>query len=127
MIFKYRGIFSKLELIQENLNDFKVIIDYLFDKYKINEDLHCEVILHDRDKPEFFGEYIALSTDESLICYQQLDFQLAHELVHLIQYHKGLIKVERLYYNSTFEVEARKDARHIMHVILGYKDYKIFD
>lgn len=127
MTFKYRGIFSKLELIPENINDFMLIIDYIFDKYNITENLHCEVICHERDKPEFLGEQIALSTDESLNYYQQIDFQFSHELVHLVQYHKGLIKVERLDYNSTFEIEARKEAKYIMHELLGYKNYTICD
>lgn len=127
MTFRYKGIFSKLDLKSKNINDFIIIIDYMFDKYNIKENLNCEVICHERDKPEFFGEHIALSTDGSLNYYQQIDFQFSHELVHLIQYHKGLIKVERLDYNSVFEIEARNEAKHIMHEILGYKNYIISD
>lgn len=41
----------------------------MFDKYNIKENLNCEVICYERDKFEFFGEYIVLLIDGSLNYY----------------------------------------------------------
>lgn len=127
MSFNYRGIYSSLHLSERSIGDLKIIIDFLFSKYYMNTDINCEITTHDRHLPEFFGSYICISTDPSLIYYMQIDYQLAHELTHLIQYNKGLINVERLDYNSQFEIEARENARYIMHEVLKYKSYPIDD
>jgi hypothetical protein len=125
MSFYYRGIYSKLDFIQDNRHDIPVMVDFLYTKYQTTGKITCEIVLHDRDKPEFFGDKIALVTDPSLVFYQQIDFQLAHELTHLMQYHLQRIKIERLEYNNPFEIEARMNSKLIMHTILNYPNYPI--
>jgi len=125
MNFSHRGIFSKLKFIELNQNDFIMIIDYLFEKYNIYSPLKCEIIIHERDMPKFLGEIIALASDKSLVYYQQIDYQLAHELTHLIQFHFGLIKAERMAYDNIFEVEARKNAKYVIYDLLKYTNYSI--
>ena len=131
-MFTYKGIYSELEFMKANRRDLPKIINYLFKKYNVTDKLVCEIVLHDRDKPETFEGRIALSTDVSLSFYQQIDFQFAHELTHIIQdYQKRLslrqvaLTGKRPEHNSMIEIEARENARCIMHEILKYKDYII--
>jgi len=123
-VFAYKGITSKLNFIEYNQRDFMRIIDCLFAKYGV-ENIDCEIVLHDCDNPEFYNNKINLSTHKSLVYFQQIDFQFAHELTHAIQFAKGEIEIKRYNDNEPCELEARKNARYVMHDLLGYKDYGI--
>ena len=125
-MFSYRGIVSNLKFIDQNEIDFVRIIDYLFAKYSVNK-IQCEIVLHNRNWPEFFGDRMALATDASLVYYQQIDFQFAHELTHAIQYNKGMYNAISLHQEREhpLEAEARQNARICLHELLGYKDYPI--
>jgi len=107
--FNYRGITSKLliwgegiekrkgfrdkKVYIDNQKDFRIIIDFLLEKYKI-EKFDCEILITlDREQPYYLDKKIYLhpkiiedgAIDKKLEKYQKYDYQFSHELIHHIQ------------------------------------------
>ena len=139
-VFLYRGITSELDFITKTMLDFPIIIDFLFDKYGMNE-LTCKLVLTTQGSPEYFFGTIKLKEESGqLVYYQKLDFQFAHELTHAIQDHqkRGLPiqcrqttggKFEQMPFpnHSPQETEAVANSVWIIEKVLCYDNYNARD
>ena len=135
-MFSYRGITSELNFIAETRQSFPIIVDFLFNKYGIDQ-LKCPIVLATQGNPEYLFDTIKLSpTNGNLAFYQQIAFQFAHELTHAIQQHQKrdfpiLIRqntngnlVQIPYPNhSPQETEAVANSVWIIERVLSYSNY----
>jgi len=98
-MFEYKGIKSDLDFSLETKEHFIKTIDYLLEEYGINK-LDGIIKLSDNDRPyQLFTNIFLAPSNNNLSDHYKLNFQLSHELSHLIQDHqkRGLhIKIKQL-------------------------------
>ena len=99
--------------------DFKVIIDFLFEKYNVNE-INCDVVIDDIG-PMFLANTIHLKIGSDAY---QLSYQFAHELTHAIQYYQNRgINIGKYTHFHVNETEAVANALWIMGKTFGLNWY----
>ena len=134
-MFEHKGIKTELSFCQITKYHFIQVIDYLFEKYGI-DNIEGKISLSNNGRPYLLYKNIYLApTDNNLSYYQQLNFQLSHELTHLIQdfQKRGLqikIKVvdnkviqQPFPNNSIQETEAIANAVDVIENVLKYEGY----
>jgi len=107
----YKGI--------KQIMDFRIIIDFLFEKYNINE-LDCDVVIDDKG-PMFLYNTIHLKVGSD-VC--QLNYQFTHELTHAIQFYQNRGINEGTYpaFHDN-ETEAVANALWVMGKVFGSNCY----
>jgi hypothetical protein len=115
-----------------NQKEFRIIIDFLLNKYSLKT-FDCEILLTlDRDQPYYLDKKIYLvnknkedgSVDEELEFHQMYDYQFSHELIHHIQELQsrgsGGEKYPPKHMNET---EAVANSIWIIEKVLNFHDY----